>query len=251
VNGAQYRLYLRSSEGIVCRCEFTAPGETEARAHAALLADAASDICRSFDLWQQARLVCHETVGDADAGGVDGQAPIALVEVAEAILQSSWPIARSKRLGARVRAWRKRPDASLLERLIRDAVAATGADTGNIQICGAGGDLRILAQQGHGRDFLDFFAVVNGQDTSCGCAAEGKAPVIVVDVTRSSIFRGKPSGRMLLGDGLQSTCSIPIVADGALRGVMSTHRRINWHPGADELSRLARFAIDAAAVMGG
>jgi GAF domain len=252
VKGAQYRLYLRSAERIVCRYEFAAPDETAARVHAALLADAASDICHSFDLWQEARLVCEERVAECEAGGAGGEVPKSLVQAAEDILRSGWPVARSRRLDSRLRAWRKHPDMSLLERVIRDAVAATGADTGNIQIREPGGDLRIVAQQGLERDFLDFFAVVvKAHDTSCGQAAEIATPVIVEDVARSPIFRGKASGRMLLSAGLQSTCSIPIIADGALRGVMSTHRRANWHPGADELSTLERFATEAAAAMGG
>jgi len=246
---ASYRLYLRRSGEIACRHEFTAEDDARAREFAALLADAAADVCDTVEVWQGGRVVLGpERVkrdGERKAyASVSG----AIVAAVESVLESGWAVAQSKLLVSRLEAWRKRPHAQL-ERVIRNAVAATGAHTGNIQLDDDAGNLRIAAQHGHDRDFLDFFAVVQGRETSCGCAFGSAERVIVKDIATSPIFQGKPSGAMLLRAGLRSTYSTPFVVQGAVRGVISTHRTIAWSPDAGELRLIDGFVAEAASVL--
>jgi hypothetical protein len=244
-----YRLYLRTGGRILCRHEFTAPGDGEARQLAQALAEAVADICDSFEVWQGGRVVAGPEAAVANGGRAPPAVQALVLDMAEALLRSDWAVARSARLMARLDEWRAAPDASLLDRVIRDAVAATGADTGNIQLRDGAGHLRIAAQQGLERDFLDFFAVVKDDDTSCGRALSSARRVIVEDVAASPIFRGKPSGAALMRAGLRSTYSTPIMVRGRVGGMLSTHRRIAWRPAAEELRRIDRFAADAASVI--
>jgi hypothetical protein len=249
LGSASYRLYLRRSGEIACRYEFTAEDDARAREFAELLAEAASDVCDTVEIWQGGRVVVGpERVkrdGERQACAFVSES---IVAAAESVLESGWAVARSKLLMSRLEAWKKRPHA-LLERVIRNAVAATGAHTGNIQLHDAAGNLRIAAHYGHDRDFLDFFAVVNGRDTSCGCALGSAERVIVKDVATSPIFHGKPSGAMMLRAGLLSTYSTPLMVQGAVRGVISTHRNIAWSPDASELRLMDGFVAGAASVL--
>jgi len=247
---ASYRLYLRRFGEIACRHEFTAEDDTRAQEFAELLAEAASDVCDTFEVWQGGRVVLGPQRAQRQGEGkACSFVPDSIVAAAEAVLESGWAAARSRLLLSRLEAWKKkRPDA-LLERVIRNAVAATGAHTGNIQLHDAAGNLRIAAHYGHDRDFLEFFAVVNGRDTSCGCASEGAERVIVDDVTTSPIFQGKLSGEMMLRAGLRSTYSTPLVVRGAVRGVISAHRNIAWSPDAGELRLMDGFVAGAASAL--
>jgi hypothetical protein len=246
---ASYRFYLRRSGEITCRHEFTAEDDARAREFAELLAEAASDVCDTVEVWQGGRVVVGpERVQRNGEWKAYSFVPESIVAAAEAVLDSGWAVARSKLLLSRLEAWKKRPDA-LLERVIRNAVAATGAHTGNIQLRDDADNLRIAAHYGHDRDFLDFFAVVNGRDTSCGCAFGSAERVVVKDVATSPIFHGKPSGAMLLRAGLRSTYSTPLVVRGAVRGVISTHRNIAWSPDDSELRLMAGFVAGATSVL--
>lgn len=247
---ASYRVYLRASERIVCRHEFAAPDDGTAQRIAEMLAEAAADMAGFFELWQGARLVIplRPPRQGVDAAGT--AEVIAAAEAAEAILQSGWAAARSRQLSSRLEAWRKRPDTSRLERLVREAVQSTGADYGNIQLLDPAGHLRIAAQHGFEREFLDYFAVVADTSTSCGRAFNEGGRIIVASVTESAIFRGTQPGTILLRAGVRSTHSTPIMRDGRVRGVISTHRRIDWTPDGEELRRIDGFAADAASVIG-
>lgn len=244
-----YRLYLRSAGRIVCRHELVAPSDAVAHHLAGLLAQAAADVCDSFEVWQGGRVVVwSETRLRADDGITTTEIRSLLLESADAIL-SGWPAGRSKRLAAQLAKWKAAPDAGRLERIVRDAVLATGADTGNIQLHDGAGNLRIVAQYRLDRDFLDFFAVVTPGETSCGLAMQIAERVIVADVAASPIFRGNESGAALLRAGLRSTYSTPILVRGSVGGMLSTHRTYNWRPGVEELARIDHFAAAAASVV--
>jgi hypothetical protein len=251
VTSVFYRIYLRANHRIVCRQEVAAANDDEARRIAALLAEAASDMCDSFELWQGGRVV---TGPDGAFGNGHNWLPAGIrtrtIVAAEAILGSGWEVAQSRRLVSQLAGWQRATDARLLDRLIQEAVAATGADTGNIQLHDGMGHLHIAAQHGLGREFLDYFAIVTVEGTSCGQALKSSARVVVEDVPTDPIFRDKPAGAMLLRTGLRSTHSTPIMVDGRVRGMISTHRRINWRPNAEELRAIDRFAADAATVIG-
>lgn len=228
---ATFRLYYCDGNGSRFAVEeFVAADE----AHAIERARAITQLrCPMFELWHGDRLVIRET---KSAAGGPGRDPPRRVTAQRFLIS---PIDE----------WKTRRDMRILGSLISKAVSRTGADTGNIQLLDGAGGLRIVAQHRLEREFLDFFAVVNGNETSCSRAAVQAQRVIVEDVTTDPIFRGKPSGMMLLQAGLRSTHSTPIAVDGKVRGMISTHRRITWKPDADELSRIDRFAADAASVI--
>jgi GAF domain-containing protein len=249
VTSSLYRIYLYAAGKIVCRHDLEADDDAGACRAAQMLAGAGSDICDGVDIWQADRLVAGPLPPDRSTAG---PVPASVIRAAEALLGSAWTVARSKRLSLCVEGWRRQPDAGLLERLIRDAVAATGATMGNIQLHDGAGSLRIVAQQGCERDFLDYFVTVRREDddASCGRALATAKRVVVEDVASHPIFRGKPAGAVLLRAGCRSTCSTPIIAGGTVLGMVSTHRGIKWRPDADELRRLDRFTDEAAAIIG-
>jgi len=67
--GSAYRVYLRSEDRIICRHEFAAPNDAEACRLAALLADATSDLCDAFEVWQGGRVVSCPGMPVRDAVG--------------------------------------------------------------------------------------------------------------------------------------------------------------------------------------
>jgi anti-sigma B factor antagonist len=68
-----------------------------------------------------------------------------------------------------------------------------GADMVNVQLRDQAGALRIVAQEGFRRPFLDFFEVVDDTESACGVALGSGRSVWVSDVARSGIFAGAPS----------------------------------------------------------
>lgn len=93
---ATYRLYFRESSGIVGRDDFDADDDASALMVAQALADACSDRCTDFELWQCTRRI--------DACLAKGAVPsfdkIAdrVIEREMAIRDSRWAIADSTRL---------------------------------------------------------------------------------------------------------------------------------------------------------
>jgi CheY-like chemotaxis protein len=133
--------------------------------------------------------------------------------------------------------------------ILTDAIEATAAEMGTLQLAHPDtGILHIVASRGFAEPFLRFFdKVAAGDASTCGAALLRRERIIVPDVERSTIFAGKPSGQVLRAAGVRSVQSTPIV-NGGLLGVLSTHRRSVWMPGAAELTRLdvvvARAVID-------
>lgn len=114
-----------------------------------------------------------------------------------------------------------------LSQLLSRAIEVTGADFGNIQLIDpATHDLRIATQRGFSEEFLRFFAVVHGNDTACGSALYSGSRVIVENVATAPIFRGRPSGEMMLRANSYAVQSTPLIAtSGELLGMVSTHFR--------------------------
>ena len=141
----------------------------------------------------------------------------------------------------------------LLDPVLKMAVEVTGADMGNIQVLdGAEGVLRIKAQRGFKRPFLDFFArVQDGPGSSCGAAMQLAEPVIVEDVRISPIFAGTASLDVLLDAGVQACQSTPVVSPaGQVVGMLSTHYRKPMRPTDRDLELIGQLAAQAAAFLG-
>jgi GAF domain-containing protein len=135
-----------------------------------------------------------------------------------------------------------------LDGVLCQLLIAMDAEMGNIQVLESG-VLRIAAQHGFERPFLDFFAAVKDDESACGHALQTGGRVIVEDVQTSPVFAGKPAHAVMLKAGLRSVCSTPIRVNRKLYGMLSVHRPMPWRPAADQLGLLDRFSRDAAAMM--
>lgn len=120
------------------------------------------------------------------------------------------------------------PDGAVVracEMAVAEAIAVSGADAGNAQLVDpATGALRIVAQRGCKRPFLDFFEVVHDEESACGTALAAGTPVWVPEVARSPIFAGTPACEVMLDAGFQAVASVPVrTGDGTVIAMISVH----------------------------
>jgi PAS domain S-box-containing protein len=136
-----------------------------------------------------------------------------------------------------------------LRQILDAAIAITGANKGNIQLLDSkSGTLRIAAQRGFEKPFLDFFSAVHdGEGAACGAALQSAERVVVEDVTRSEIFVGTPSLPVMLNAGVRAVQSTPLRSStGAVMGMISTHFASPYRPGEQELRFMDLLARQAA-----
>ena len=111
----------------------------------------------------------------------------------------------------------------LLNDVLDAAIEITGAQMGNIQLL-EGDVLRITAQRGFDRPFLEFFASVHHAQAACGAALQRRERVIVDDVANSPIFVGTPALAVMIAAGARAVQSTPLVSrSGRVLGMFSTH----------------------------
>jgi PAS domain S-box-containing protein len=137
-----------------------------------------------------------------------------------------------------------------LEKILEAAITIGNADKGNIQIVNQqSGGLEIAVHSGFAKPFLRFFRDVKGDDASACAAAMREAKYTIVDdVTKSEIFAGQPSRRILLAAGVRAIHSVPLVStSGNLVGILSVHfSKPHWPQQRDLgfMDLLARQAAD-------
>lgn len=109
--------------------------------------------------------------------------------------------------------------------VLRDAIAATGAAFGNVQMFDERqGGLEIVAHSGFPPEFLDLFALVTplGPSTTvCARAFRRGQRVMIADVTQDPEFA--PYLEMARRCGFRAVQSTPLLVDGSVVGVLSTH----------------------------
>ena len=137
---------------------------------------------------------------------------------------------------------------ALLREILAAAADLTATFKGNIQFYDPeSGRLHIVAHQGHGARFLDYY-LDQEHSGSCGEAARRNARVVVEDVLRFPGFAGTKDLEVLLADGVRSCQSTPLVArDGRLLGMINTHFLAPGRPTDAQLRHvdlLARMAAD-------
>jgi len=117
------------------------------------------------------------------------------------------------------------PTEDSLTRVLAVAVKKGKADFGTLQVLDQeSGALRIVAQQGLSRKFLDFFSMVPAGFAACGTALKRGERVLVDDVASDSIFTGKRLLKIMLGEKVRSVQSVPLTASpGQLVGVLAVH----------------------------
>ena len=89
--------------------------------------------------------------------------------------------------------------------------------------------LRIIAQYGFKSSFLEFFELVDDEESACGAALNSGRSVWVPDTTASRIFAGTPALDVMLDAGSRAVASLPVMSpSGGLIAMISTHH--NRHP---------------------
>jgi PAS domain S-box-containing protein len=135
-----------------------------------------------------------------------------------------------------------------LNAILGAAVSLTRADKGSMQLLDHSvGGLRLVAQQGFERQFVDLFAVVTNQATSCRAAMERRERVIVEDMLESEIFAGTPELQLLLEAGVRAVQSTPLLSSsGKLLGMVSTYYATPHRQPKRELRLMDLLACQAA-----
>jgi GAF domain-containing protein len=111
---------------------------------------------------------------------------------------------------------------ALLDEVLEFALTLLHAERGNVQLADPAGALRIAAQRGFGREFMEYFAAVTDDGSACGRAAQQHAQVVITDVTTDPGFA--PHREIALASGFRAVQSTPLVnRAGHLVGMLSTH----------------------------
>ena len=117
-----------------------------------------------------------------------------------------------------------------ISELLASVINASAADFGNIQLFDSkSGELRIVAQHGFGREFLEYFDAVHcDHPCVCSTAMNRLSRVVVTDVVTDPLFSSESRDVLLRAD-VRAVLSTPLVdASGRLVGMVSTHYT---HPG--------------------
>ncbi len=128
---------------------------------------------------------------------------------------------------------------TVVDQVLVAALAVSAAERGNVQIREPTGELRIAAQRGFAREFLDHFAVVDDDGSACGRAAEKAAQTVIVDVNEDPGF--EPHRSIAAASGFRAVVSTPLITDSGLVGMVSTHFPRPHRPSAQELRSLQQL----------
>jgi DNA-binding NarL/FixJ family response regulator len=119
---------------------------------------------------------------------------------------------------------RRFAESAWISESLKSLIHASGADFGNVQLFDSTNRvLRIVAQYGFQREFLDYFATVTEKDASvCGAALKGTLRIVVQDVATDPLLTTESRG-VLLRAKVRSVQSTPLIDAGRLIGMVSTH----------------------------
>jgi len=131
--------------------------------------------------------------------------------------------------------------------LLKNAIAVTNADFGNIQLLDVGtAVLRIVAQRGFGPPFLEFFSQVKTEGSACANAMQSGKRVISSDVATDTIYTEAARAVMLAAQA-HACQSTPLVStSGYLLGMVSTHYASKQRPSESQLARLDELVRSAS-----
>jgi GAF domain-containing protein len=132
---------------------------------------------------------------------------------------------------------------SLLPQVLDGLMSLTGADHGNIQLLDpTTGMLRLVTQAGFGPEFLDYFAVVGGENGSvCGRAARQCAQIVITDVRADPDFA--PHREIAAASRFRGVQSTPLIDyAGHLIGMVSTHYQRPHRPSDRDLRLIELYA---------
>jgi PAS domain S-box-containing protein len=135
--------------------------------------------------------------------------------------------------------------------IVDAAIAISEADFGNIQLLDPGSStLKVVAQRGFPKCWLDFWSGVSEGQGVCGTALEHGERVIVEDVEQSPIFVGTEALDIQLRAGVRAVQSTPLVSrSGRPVGMFSTYYKIPHRPNERTLRFLDLLARQAADII--
>jgi PAS domain S-box-containing protein len=121
------------------------------------------------------------------------------------------------------------------------------ADMGNVQLVDPlTSQLKIVAQRGLDRPFLDFFSAVREGMAACGTAMRDRERFIVDDAATSPVLDVE-ARKILLGAGVRAVQSTPFITrSGKFLGMLSTHFHSPGRPPDRDLQLLDVLARQAA-----
>jgi anti-sigma B factor antagonist len=133
---------------------------------------------------------------------------------------------------------------AILETTVHEAMRRVHAHAANVQLFDPSTQtLRIVAQEGFGRKFLEFFEVASDDGSDFGARTLTRHPLWIGDVTKSPFLSGSPALDVLLDAGSRSIASLPIRGgSGELIAVLSAHR-----PAAGQWAPADRRSLDGLA----
>jgi hypothetical protein len=138
----------------------------------------------------------------------------------------------------------------LFDKALEIALSLAAADFGNIQLVDpTKRTLRIVAHAGFNSEFLEYFAAVDDSASACGRAAEQRSQVVIDDVAVDPGFA--PHRDIAAASQFRSVQSTPLIADGVLVGMISTHWRRPHRPHELNLELMACYADLVAAIAAG
>jgi signal transduction histidine kinase len=139
----------------------------------------------------------------------------------------------------------------VLAEIVEAAIAFSAADFGSIQVFEPKtSHLKLVAQRGFDKWWVDFWDRVHEGKGVCGTALESGERVIVEDIEKSPIFVGSPMLEIQLKAGVRAVQSTPLRGwTGNVIGMFSTHYRHPYIPGAQALRALDLLAFQAASII--
>jgi signal transduction histidine kinase/FixJ family two-component response regulator len=139
----------------------------------------------------------------------------------------------------------------VLTEIVDAAIAISGADFCNVQLLDPKSSLlKIEAQLGFPKWWIDFWNSNSGAKGACGTALERGERVIVEDVEQSPVFAGTEALEIQLKAGVRAVQSTPLVSrSGKLLGIFSTHYRKPHRPDAGALRLLDLLARQTADII--
>lgn len=136
----------------------------------------------------------------------------------------------------------------VLTRIVDVAMAITGADMGHLQIIDPeSGCLRIAAQRGFDRSFIDYWDGAAALRSPSIAGAEQARRIVIEDIAQDSEFLDDAALAIKLEAGVRAVQATPLFdASGSVLGMLSTHYRTARSPDAQALRYLDLLARQAA-----
>ena len=137
-------------------------------------------------------------------------------------------------------------DRASVSAFLAKVIKATGADFGNVQLFDSTNRvLRIVAQHGFEKEFLDYFNTVEvNQACVCGRAMNERSRMVVTDIATDPLFSTN-SRAVLLRANVRSVQSTPLIdSSGKFVGMVSTHYCHPRGPMPNVLEHVDNLAAD-------